>query len=88
MSRSASIPPLRLLSLTKHAQYTVTMFLVDVAPSMGKLRPLQMAGMRPGKTKTVEMTNLEWSLQYVMLKIQEMVRVARLQRGPSLLTRK
>ena len=63
------------------------MFLVDVAPSMGKVRPLQMAGTRAGETETVEMTNLEWSLQYVMLKVQEVVRVAQLQRRPPLLTR-
>lgn len=52
------------------------MFLIDVAPSMGKMRQVEMASTRPGETETVEMTNLEWSLQYVMLKIQEMVRSA------------
>lgn len=50
------------------------MFLIDVAPSMGKMRQLKMAGANPGETEVVEMTNLEWSLQFVMLKIQEMAR--------------
>ena len=51
------------------------MFLIDVAPSMGKMRSVEMATTTPGETETVEMTNLEWSLQYVMLKIQEMARI-------------
>ncbi len=53
-------------------QYTVTMFLVDVSPSMGKTREVEMS-LPNGKTQTVEMTNLQWSLQFVKLKIQEMV---------------
>ncbi|EPS98095.1 hypothetical protein FOMPIDRAFT_152276 [Fomitopsis schrenkii] len=40
---------------------------------MGKMRQLKMAGANPGETEVVEMTNLEWSLQFVMLKIQEMI---------------
>ncbi len=55
-------------------QYTVTMFLVDTSPSMGKTREVQIPGTTGGDPETIEMTNLEWSLQYVMLKIQEMVR--------------
>ncbi|THG94528.1 hypothetical protein EW026_g6962 [Hermanssonia centrifuga] len=58
--------------MAERAGYTVTMFLVDVSPSMGKTREVEMS-LPNGKTQTVEMTNLEWSLQFVKLKIQEMI---------------
>ncbi len=67
-------PHLYDISLTFHHKYTVTMFLVDTSPSMGKTREVQIPGTNGGDPETIEMTNLEWSLQYVMLKIQEMVR--------------
>lgn len=54
-------------------QYTVTMFLIDVSPSMGKLREVELSDCPEGETRTVEMTNLQWSLRFVLLKIQEMV---------------
>ncbi|KAI0358783.1 hypothetical protein OH77DRAFT_1105096 [Trametes cingulata] len=57
----------------ERAGYTVTMFLVDVSPSMGKMRQVSVSGPDGKDTETIEMTNLEWSLQYVMLKIQEMI---------------
>ena len=63
------------------------MFLVDTSPSMGKTREVEIPGTNGGDPEVIEMTNLEWSLQYVMLKIQEMVRDAQLQRCPPLLTR-
>ena len=62
--------------LTLH-QYTVTMFLVDTSPSMGKTREVEIPGTNGSDSEVIEMTNLEWSLQYVMLKIQEMVRRCR-----------
>lgn len=49
------------------------MFLVDISPSMGKTRQVSVSGLDGKDSETIEMTNLEWSLQYVMLKIQEMV---------------
>ncbi|OSD05649.1 SPOC domain-like protein [Trametes coccinea BRFM310] len=49
------------------------MFLVDISPSMGKMRQITVPGKDGGEPETIETTNLEWSLQYVMLKIQEMV---------------
>lgn len=55
-------------------QYTVTMFVVDVSPSMGRTREVELEDGMTGQTRVVEMTNLEWSLRYVKLKIQEMVR--------------
>ncbi|KAH9836704.1 uncharacterized protein C8Q71DRAFT_55143 [Rhodofomes roseus] len=61
----------------ERAGYTVTMFLIDVAPTMGKLRQVEIPSTKPGESTIVEMTNLEWSLQFVMLKIQEMVRTAK-----------
>jgi ATP-dependent DNA helicase 2 subunit 2 len=48
------------------------MFLVDISPSMGKIREVEVEA-SDGMTRTVEMTNLEWSLQFVKLKVQEMV---------------
>ncbi|KAI0725997.1 SPOC like C-terminal domain-containing protein [Fomitopsis betulina] len=49
------------------------MFIIDVAPSMGKMRPLEITDPQSGESEVVEMTNLQWSLQFVMLKIQEMI---------------
>ena len=49
------------------------MFLVDISPSMGKMRAVEIPGPSGGDAEVIEMTNLEWSLQFVMLKIQEMV---------------
>ncbi|EJF58779.1 SPOC domain-like protein [Dichomitus squalens LYAD-421 SS1] len=49
------------------------MFLVDISPSMGKMREVEVPASSGGESEVIEMTNLEWSLQFVMLKIQEMV---------------
>ena len=49
------------------------MFLIDTSPSMGKERTVEVPDGPDGLTKQVTMTNLEWSLQYVLMKIQEMV---------------
>jgi ATP-dependent DNA helicase 2 subunit 2 len=46
------------------------MFLVDTSPSMGKVRTVELNG----EERTIQMTNLQWALQFVKLKIQEMVR--------------
>lgn len=48
------------------------MFLVDVSPSMGKMREVEVP-LSNGEVQIVEMTNLEWALQFVKLKVQEMV---------------
>ena len=61
-------------------QFTVTMFLIDVSLSMGKMRELELP-LPGGKTQLIEMSNLEWSVQFVKLKIQEMVRVVIVRRG-------
>lgn len=50
-------------------QYTVTMFVIDVGPSMGQLRTHDP----DGNELPQEITNLQWGLQFVKLKIQEMV---------------
>lgn len=49
------------------------MFVVDISPSMGKTRSVLVSSDPNGEERTVEMTNLEWALRYVKLKIQEMV---------------
>lgn len=41
---------------------------------MGKTRQVEVPGGSSGEPEIIEMTNLEWSIQFVMLKIQEMVR--------------
>jgi ATP-dependent DNA helicase 2 subunit 2 len=64
---------LGLCSDAESIQYTVTMFLVDVSPSMGKVREVEVEQSN-GETRIIEMTNLEWALQFVKLKVQEMVR--------------
>ncbi|KAI0735882.1 SPOC domain-like protein [Earliella scabrosa] len=48
------------------------MFLVDTSSSMGKTRPVEVPGPNGKDSEVIEMTNLEWSLQFVQLKIQEM----------------
>ena len=50
------------------------MFLIDISPLMGRMREVELP-LPNGETQVIEMTNLEWSVQYVKLKIQEMVRV-------------
>ncbi|EJD55401.1 SPOC domain-like protein [Auricularia subglabra TFB-10046 SS5] len=57
----------------ERAGFTVTMFVVDVSPSMGKTRSVELEDGLTGQTRVVEMTNLEWALRYVKLKIQEMI---------------
>ncbi|KAI0063150.1 SPOC domain-like protein [Artomyces pyxidatus] len=49
------------------------MFLVDVSQSMGTTRTVELADGPDGQPRSVEMTHLEWALQFVMLKIQEMI---------------
>lgn len=49
------------------------MFLVDVSPSMGATRTVELPPTPSGQQRTTEMSNLEWALQFVKLKIQEMV---------------
>lgn len=41
---------------------------------MEKLRTVEVSDPVTGGYEQVEMTNLDWSMQYVLLKIQEMVR--------------
>lgn len=50
------------------------MFLVDTSPSMSKVRTVDLPPGPEGEERIKEMTNLEWALQFVKLKIQEMVR--------------
>jgi ATP-dependent DNA helicase 2 subunit 2 len=51
------------------------MFIVDVSATMGNTRDVQLPEGPDGEARTTEVTNLEWSLQFIKLKIQEMVRV-------------
>ncbi|KIJ21356.1 hypothetical protein PAXINDRAFT_123034 [Paxillus involutus ATCC 200175] len=57
----------------ERAGYTVTMFLVDVSPSMGATRSVTLPDGPNGEARSIEMTKLEWSLQFVKMKIQEMI---------------
>ena len=54
-------------------QYTVTMFIIDVSPSMGDMRTVELPPGPGGEPRSAQMTNLEWALKYVKLKIQQMV---------------
>lgn len=49
------------------------MFLIDTSPSMSKVRTVDLPPDANGEERTTEMTNLQWALQFVKLKIQEMV---------------
>uniref|UniRef100_D8QKI4 ATP-dependent DNA helicase II subunit 2 n=1 Tax=Schizophyllum commune (strain H4-8 / FGSC 9210) TaxID=578458 RepID=D8QKI4_SCHCM len=58
----------------ERAGFTVTMFLIDVSKSMGKKRQIELPGQNPNdEPYHREITNLEWGLQFVKLKIQEMI---------------
>ncbi|KAI6153115.1 SPOC domain-like protein [Pisolithus tinctorius] len=57
----------------ERAGYTVTVFLVDLSPSMGATRTVEQAPGPDGESRNVEMSNLEWALQFVKLKTQEMI---------------
>ncbi|KAL4064741.1 SPOC like C-terminal domain-containing protein [Scleroderma yunnanense] len=57
----------------ERAGYTVTMFLVDISPSMGATRTVELPPGPGGEERSVEMTNLEWALQFVKFKMQEMI---------------
>ncbi len=54
----------------KRTQYTVTMFVVDVSPTMGNAREIELPATE-GEVRTAQMSNLQWSLQYVMYKIKK-----------------
>ncbi|KAF8168356.1 ku80-like protein [Crassisporium funariophilum] len=56
----------------ERAGYTVTMFLIDVSSSMGTMRTVDTLNSN-GEEQSTEMTNLEWVLRFVKLKIQEMI---------------
>jgi ATP-dependent DNA helicase 2 subunit 2 len=49
------------------------MFLVDVSSSMGTMRTLELSSGPNDEPRTKQVTHLQWSLQFAMLKIQEMV---------------
>jgi hypothetical protein len=71
--RAGVSTPLSLVVIMAYSmKYTVTMFLVDVSSSMGKMRTVELQN-SDGTLLSKEMTNLEWALQFVKLKIQEMV---------------
>lgn len=48
------------------------MFLVDISPPMGTLKTVELPGPN-GETVTKTVTHLEYALQFVKLKVQEMV---------------
>lgn len=54
---------------------TATVFLVDVSPTMGTTRTLELSPGPNNGPRTKQVTHLQWSLQFAMLKIQEMVRL-------------
>ncbi|KAM6497865.1 SPOC domain-like protein [Amanita muscaria] len=57
----------------ERAGYTVTMFLVDISPSMGKVRTVHLPLGLDGEERFANMTSLEWALQYVKMKVQDMI---------------
>jgi hypothetical protein len=52
---------------------TATIFILDVSPTMGRTRTLELPAGPDGELGTKLVTHLQWSLQFAMLKIQEMV---------------
>ncbi|KAF8330432.1 SPOC domain-like protein [Cantharellus anzutake] len=57
----------------ERAGYTVTMFVIDVSPSMGEERKVEVAPGPNGEPIFKKTTKLEWSLKYVKHKIQQMI---------------
>ncbi|PFH50723.1 hypothetical protein AMATHDRAFT_144450 [Amanita thiersii Skay4041] len=57
----------------ERAGYTVTMFLVDVSSSMANTRSVDLPLNTDNELHNAEMTHLEWALQFVKIKIQEMI---------------
>jgi hypothetical protein len=49
------------------------MFLIDVSPSMGKLLTIELPPGSNGEERSRNVTRLDWVLEFVMLKVQEMV---------------
>lgn len=48
-------------------------FVIDVSKTMGKMREIEIPS-EPGKApQKTRITNLEWALQFVLLKVQELV---------------
>ncbi|KAJ3774869.1 SPOC domain-like protein [Lentinula raphanica] len=57
----------------ERAGYTVTMFVVDVSKSMGATRTVELPPGPNGEQRFAEMTHLQYALQYVKFKIQDMI---------------
>lgn len=49
------------------------MFIVDVSPSMANKKKIDLPPGPDGQPRTREVTRLEWVLEFVMYKVQEMV---------------
>lgn len=49
------------------------MFIVDVSPSMANKKIIDLPPGPDGQPRTREVTRLEWILEFVMYKVQEMV---------------
>ncbi|KAG9011776.1 ATP-dependent DNA helicase II subunit 2, partial [Tulasnella sp. 427] len=49
------------------------MFVIDVSPSMAREREVELPPGPDGQTRTKTITNLEWAVQFVLLKVQEMI---------------
>ncbi|EEB91298.1 hypothetical protein MPER_10362 [Moniliophthora perniciosa FA553] len=59
--------------MVERAGYTVSMFVIDVSKEMGNMRTVELPDGPNGEQRTAEITHLEWALQFVKLKIQEMI---------------
>ncbi|KAG7096429.1 hypothetical protein E1B28_003866 [Marasmius oreades] len=53
--------------------YTVMMFVLDISKEMGHSRVVELPDGPHGEKRTTEITNLQWALQFIKLKIQEMI---------------
>ncbi|KAF9259906.1 ku80-like protein [Marasmius fiardii PR-910] len=53
--------------------YMVMMFVLDISKEMGHTRIVELPDGPNGEKRTKEMTNLQWALQFVKLKIQQMI---------------
>ncbi|KAJ4485400.1 SPOC domain-like protein [Lentinula aciculospora] len=61
----------------ERAGYTVTMFVVDISESMGATRIVPLPPGPDSEERFAEMTHLQYALQYVKFKIQDMIYNAR-----------
>lgn len=56
-----------------HILTALSRFVIDVSSTMARTRSINLLPGPNGEERTREISNLEWALQFVLLKVQEIV---------------